>query len=179
MTEREEDRVFEEYQKAREPILDPKRLTELEMRLIELLTQHGYAVCWEILHQRRLDVVNAGLMRIMTSLPKFRGDAKFSTYAHRIFINECKRVAVKEGLRQKREVPLEDISEPTAPDALGDKELFEKVKHLLSDEDWDFAYQKLNGFDDEIGENFGLSRTGVRVRWHRIRKKLRGLLRST
>ena len=180
MTERETDRAFGEWKKAGEPPENPDTVAAAQNDLLAVLTQHGYAVCWEVLGQRRLDVVNAALVRIMKSIGSFRGDAKFSTYAHRIFINECKRVAVKEGLQHKREVPLEDVPEPTAPDAQGEGEIDKVAIRGLSPNDYAFYVMKVNGHQDHlIAEAFHLSPAGVRVRWHRIRKKLQGLLHST
>lgn len=171
--DRQANSVFGEWQKATQD--DVK--AQLERKLIDLLSKHAHAVVWQQLRQHREDIVQDALIRCFQHASKFRGEALFSTWFHRIVLNCCKTVQRKEG--HNREVELEEADAVAAPDALGDRELFDSIGGLLDPDDWDFAYQKLNGFDDEIEENFNLSPAGVRVRWHRIRRKLQNMLRST
>lgn len=175
--EREEDAAYLNYSMATD-----EQVKELHQGvLLQLMTAHAHAVCVEQLGRRRMDVVNEALARALRGMAKFRGDAKFSTWFHRICINECKRVLRAEKTRACREVSLEDLDhEPQAPAAFGEMsktELFTKVAKLLDGDDYLFFYNKIQGYPDAwLSERFDLSPAGVRVRWFRIRKKLERLL---
>lgn len=167
--------VFERWRQA-----GPLERPRLEGELIHLLTEHFYAVCWQQLRTRRPDVVNEALVRVIGSLEKFRGEALFSTYVHRIILNECARAAKKQAVLAEREVSIDDLpAEPIAPDARGEVELKDVVLNLGIGEAL-FVEMKRQGVPDErIGQEFGLTPAGVRVKWHRLKKKLRTLLSTS
>lgn len=178
---REEDRVFEEYKTvtARENSSE-QEIAHLQYKLIGLLTIHANAVVWQMLRQNRPDVVNEALLRGFKGIRRFRGESKFSTWFQRIVINECKRTAVKEGKVARREVSLEDVEEIPAVDEPGVYISDEAILQKLPEGDKAFFICKEHGAtDQELATAFGLSLIGVRVRWHRIKKRLKKLLLST
>lgn len=72
----------------------------------------AYAVAMGVLHHREEaeEAVQDAFVRAFQGLAKFRGDAKFSTWFHRIVVNEALRKA------QKKKAPIADIPDEQLPD---------------------------------------------------------------
>lgn len=172
----EANKVFGAYRSERD--VEKKRV--LELQLLNLLEHHAHAVCWETLHQRRPDIVNEALFRAFQAMESFRGESLFSTWFHRIVINCCNTYATREAKEAERVMGIEDMAhEPISPDARASESLA-YVLQVIRNEEREFYVKKMNGAtDEELAEYYGLSPAGVRVRWHRIRKKLRELLSHT
>lgn len=130
------------------------------------------------------DVAQEAFVRAWRAMPRFRAEAKFSTWMHRITVN----TAFTQRSRQKRRraESLDDFIEPAADgltperagaavasrpaieDALGELSLPVRSVVVLKDVyDWSHA---------EIADHLGISVTAAKVRLHRGRKQLRALL---
>lgn len=131
------------------------------------------------------DVAQEAFVRAWRAMPRFRAEAKFSTWMHRITVN----TAFTQRTRQKRRRtesldadfldPVADglsperagaaiAARPAIEDALGSLSTSIRPVVLLKDVyDWSHA---------EIAEHLGISVTAAKVRLHRGRKQLRSLL---
>lgn len=156
----------------------------------ELVRLHQHEVFTLALHlvgDRELaaDVAQETLVRAWKALPKFRGDAKFSTWLHRITVNTAH--TARRRWWRLRSSPLDDKVESIAATGDGPEDGGVGVdlrRRLLAalDElarpmrtvvvlkdiyDWSHA---------EIAEHLGITVTAAKVRLHRGRKRLRVLL---
>jgi RNA polymerase sigma factor (sigma-70 family) len=167
---RDENVVFAEYQKAAGA--DKERLAA---ELAKMLIRHAIKVCWLELKEYRPDIANSAAFRAIEKAESFKGASKFSTWFHRIVLNQCKSQLRKR--LQLAEVSLDAIEhtgeEPAfAPhhdahlDYMGMMEgLTQREQQLLQ---W-----KLEGRgEDFLAEQMRLKRTGVRHAWWRLRRKL-------
>ena len=84
---------------------------------------------WGMLGERREDtddVVQEIFLKAYLALPKFRGDARFSTWVYRIAINHC-RDYLKRGGPLPVELKEEQIADEPAPE---DKEWQDKLREM-------------------------------------------------
>ncbi len=132
------------------------------------------------------DVSQEALVRAWRALPKFRGDAKFSTWLHRITVNTA--WSTQRRWRRHRIEPIEGLVEAlpaegtTAPEDAGIgadlrqrllaalDQLSAPVRSVVVLKDvFDWSHS-------EIAEHLGITVTAAKVRLHRGRKRLRSLL---
>lgn len=132
------------------------------------------------------DVVQEAYLRAWSALPRFRGDAQFSTWMYRITANAAYS-ATKRSRRQRTE-SLDTIPDPTElridarPEEAAESaallarlegaldELPPKLRVLV-------VLKDVYGLShEEIAEELGISVAAAKVRLHRGRKKLRDLL---
>lgn len=123
-------------------------------------------------HDEVDDVAQEVFVQVWRKLSSYRGDAPFEHWLTRVCCNLC-----YQELRRRRPatVDLDDIEPPAAPErdptaALEASRLLARLDPrdrflllLLEGEGWSTA---------EIAERLGWSRTNVKVRAHRARKKL-------
>ena len=153
----------------------------------ELVRKHQhevYTLAVRLLRDRELaaDVTQDAFVRAWRAMPKFRGDAKFSTWMHRITVNTA--WTHREKIRRVRLDPLESLAfdpesneidperggesaaaGPAIEDALGHLSPTMRTVVVLKDiYDWSHA---------EIAEHLDISVTAAKVRLHRGRKELR------
>jgi RNA polymerase sigma-70 factor (ECF subfamily) len=125
------------------PITDPQLLAlacEGDARALRTLydrfSPRVYAVVRRIAGDDELaqDYAQEAWIRAIRALPTFRGDARFSTWLHRIAVNAALQALRRSTTRRKREAPLEDgpvaLEVPVAP-ALGDTFLQSKLERAL------------------------------------------------
>lgn len=122
-------------------------------------------------------------IQLWKAYPKFRGDAKFSTWMYRVGLN----TAISLYRRSKKRIDGHDI---------------EKVSHQIKHEEYDNSEEKqlkeiygaikeLNDIEKaiifmflenkpykEISESLGISEVNVRVKMNRIKNKLRNKINS-
>jgi RNA polymerase sigma-70 factor, ECF subfamily len=124
------------------------------------------------------DVVQEALVRAWTGLPRFRGDARFSTWLHRILLN----AVYDHRARARPTVPIEETREPADPrDLIAQHELSDELQRALAALNEDFRIPVLladvAGLSyAEIGESLGLAGGTVRSRIFRGRAELARLL---
>ena len=155
--------------------------------LVRLHQDEVFTLATRLVGDRELaaDVSQEALIRAWRALPEFRGEAKFSTWLHRIVVN----AAWTQRRRQKRHVtsPITEIyQEPVATDAgpmdlatvsamrprllEALRELSPSVRAVVVLKDiYDWPH-------NAIAEHLGITTTAAKVRLHRGRKRLHDLL---
>lgn len=159
---------------------------QLEHSFVELLEKHQnivHKVCR--LYTNNKDAHNDLFQEITIQLwkayPKFRGDAKFSTWMYRVGLN----TAITLYRKSKRSIKTQE---------------FESVSFKIKSEDYDDteeqqlkllyqAVQQLNDIEKalvflyledknykEISETLGISEVNARVKMNRVKKKLKTIL---
>ena len=145
---------------------------------------------WGMLGERREDtddIVQEIFIKAYIALPRFRGDARFSTWVYRIAVNHC-RDYLKRGGPLPLELHEEQIADAPPPeDREGQDRLREKQEKRASDELQTLLAQlpekhrrilvmrELEGMSyDEIGEVLEIRPGTVRSRLNRARA---GILR--
>jgi RNA polymerase sigma-70 factor, ECF subfamily len=157
--------------------------------LVRIHQHEVYTLAVRLVRDRDLasDVTQEALVRAWRAMPKFRGDAKFSTWLHRITVNTAwthrtRRNRVRlDPLDSLASEPPSDAIDPiragesasVAPSiesALGDLSSSVRAVVVLKDiYDWSHA---------EIADHLDISVTAAKVRLHRGRKELRHALRG-
>ncbi|MGM0636488.1 MAG: RNA polymerase sigma factor [Bacteroidota bacterium] len=160
----------------------------LEEKFVELLEENQnivHKICRiytddEAAHQ---DLFQEITIQLWKAFPKFRGDAKFSTWMYRVALN----TAITLYRKQKRKIKTQD---------------WEKVSFKIEAEDYDDTQEKnlklmyqaikeLNDIDKalvflyledrnytEIATTLGISEVNARVKMNRVKKKLKNILNS-
>jgi len=155
--------------------------------LVRLHQDEVFTLATRLVGDRELaaDVSQEALIRAWRAMPKFRGDAKFSTWLHRIVVN----AAWTQRRRQRRHTtsPISEVyQEPVALEA-GPMDLatvsamrprlLEALRQLsppvrvvvVLKDVYDWPHR-------EIAEHLGITITAAKVRLHRGRKHLHELL---
>lgn len=157
--------------------------------LVRIHQHEVYTLAVRLVHDRDLaaDVTQDAFVRAWRAMPKFRGDAKFSTWLHRITVNTAWTHRTRRN--RVRLDPLESLSGepesrsldpiragesailgPTIADALASLSSSVRVVVVLKDiYDWSHA---------EIADHLDITVTAAKVRLHRGRKELRESLRG-
>ncbi|MEA2002174.1 MAG: sigma-70 family RNA polymerase sigma factor [Actinomycetota bacterium] len=128
------------------------------------------------------DVSQEAFVRAWRALPKFRGDAKFSTWIHRITVN----AAWTQRNKQRKhwadpideaftEPATESISPERAAESAAIQERLQEALHGLSDLVRSVVVLKdIYGWSHgEVAEHLDISVAAAKVRLHRGRKQLR------
>ncbi len=120
-------------------------------------------------------------IQLWKAYPKFRGDAKFSTWMYRVALN----TAITMYRKSKRRVATQDFEgvsfkisaeeyDSTTEDQL--KLMYSSVKNLNDiDKALVFLYLEDKNYR-EISETLGISEVNARVKMNRIKEKLRTIL---
>ena len=172
-------------------LVDQARLGDRDAfgELVRLHQHEVYTLAVRLVRDRDLasDVTQDAFVRAWRAMPKFRGDAKFSTWLHRITVNTA--WTHREKRNKVRLDPIESL--PADPESLaldpvragesasvgpsieealrGLSTSVRSVVVLKDVYDWSHA---------EIAEHLDISVTAAKVRLHRGRKELRTKLRS-
>ena len=133
------------------------------------------------------DVVQETYLRAWKGMPRFRGDAQFTTWLYRITANTAytslrrRRRQRAESLDSMLDEPIEMRIEAQPEDAAEQSAMLDRLAHAL-----EALAPKLRilvvlkdvyGLShEEIAEELGISVTAAKVRLHRGRKRLRDLL---
>lgn len=159
---------------------------ELEHNFVELLEKHQnivHKVCR--LYTNNQDAHNDLFQEITIQLwkayPKFRGDAKFSTWMYRVGLN----TAITLYRKNKRRINTQEFAEVqfkiTAEDYDDTEEqqlklLYSAVKQLNDiDKALVFLYLEDKNYK-EISETLGISEVNARVKMNRVKTKLKTIL---
>jgi RNA polymerase sigma-70 factor (ECF subfamily) len=156
----------------------------------ELVAQHQHEVftlAVRLVRDRDLaaDVSQDAFIRAWRAMPKFRGDAKFSTWMHRITVNTA--WTHRERQKRVRLDPLESMTaEPHATSldpvrageaASASPKIEEALMRLTGSIRAVVVLKDVYGWShSEIADHLGISVTAAKVRLHRGRKELRNLL---
>lgn len=159
---------------------------ELEHSFVELLETHQniiHKVCR--LYTNNQDAHNDLFQEITIQLwkayPKFRGDAKFSTWMYRVGLN----TAITLYRKSKRSIDtqaFEGVAFKLTAEAYDDTEeqqlkILYKAVHQLNDIEKALVFLYLEDKDySEISETMGISEVNARVKMNRIKTKLKTIL---
>jgi RNA polymerase sigma factor (sigma-70 family) len=161
---------------------------ETEKQFEKLITEHElllYKVCriYAYTDADRQDLFQEIIIQLWKAYPKFKGNAKFSTWLYRVAIN----TAIT-GLRKKKDFIT--LYEPSAlPECLSDDntghEKEERLQQLYK------AIEQLNAIEkaivmlymedrsyEEMEDILGISGGTLRVKMNRIKEKLRQLAKN-
>lgn len=144
-------------------------------QLVERHEQRLYTLAARVLGSREdaADAVQEALIRAWVSLPKFRGDARFSTWLYRIVVNAAHDVRAK-----RRERPVEEPPDPVDPrDRFAEQELSNELQRALDGLDENYRvpvvlYDVLGCSYAEIAEMTGVAEGTVKSRIFRGRSEL-------
>ena len=160
--------------------------------LVALFSRKVYNLCLSLLHNQEdaEDATQEVFASVFSSINKFKGDSKLSTWIYRISVNKCKEIIRKKS-RKKRFgflVPLENI-ETNSPNhtqanfihpgiELENQEraaiLFGAINSLPENQKIAFSMHKLEGIPyDEIAAIMGLSLPSVESLIFRAKQNLR------
>jgi RNA polymerase sigma-70 factor (ECF subfamily) len=144
-------------------------------QLVERHEQRLYTLAARVLGSRdeAADAVQDALVRAWLALPKFRGDARFSTWLYRITVN-----AAHDARSKRRERPVEEPPDPVDPrDRFAEQELSGELQRALDalDESYRVAvvlYDVLGCSYAEIAELTEVPEGTVKSRIFRGRSEL-------
>lgn len=157
--------------------------------LVRLHQHEVFTLALRLVGDRELaaDVAQESLVRAWRALPKFRGDAKFSTWLHRITVNTA--WSAQRRWRRHRIEPIDGTAASLAANGLGPEEagigvdlrsrlvaalnqLSPPVRTVVVLKDvYDWSHS-------EIAQHLAISVPAAKVRLHRGRQRLRALLES-
>lgn len=123
------------------------------------------------------DIAQEALVRAWRALPRFRGDAGFSTWLYRIVTN----VALS-SVSRRREQPTDDVLEPPGPDldpatAAQDREKLaaagRALRALTAEQRACWVLREVEGLSyDELAEILDISLPAVKSRLFRARSEI-------
>ena len=132
-------------------------------------------------HDDALDVVQDAYLRAYRGLIDFRGEARFSTWMHRITVN-CANTLLARRSRYRYDQIQQDVADPNVdyhPERrLDDTEISAEVQDALDvlPANLRVVVVLSDVFDlrhAEVAKQLGISATAVKVRAHRGRKRMR------
>lgn len=144
-------------------------------KLVEAHEQRMYTLAARVLGSREdaADAVQEALVRAWLALPRFRGEARFSTWLYRIVVNSAHDVRAK-----RRDRTAEEPPDPVDPrDRFAEQELSSELQRALDalDETYRVAvvlYDVLGCSYAEIAEMTGVPEGTVKSRIFRGRGEL-------
>ena len=142
------------------------------------------SIAWKMLGSAELvdDVLQDAYLKAHRSIDRFRGDAQFQTWLHRIVVNAC--VDQLRRLAAQREVSIDDHPELAVP--AGDEWITdsERVRHALlalpADQRVAVLLVDCEGYSyDEAAAVLGITHGAVGSRLFRARTRLQAMGEST
>ncbi len=125
------------------------------------------------------DYAQEAWIRAIRALPSFRGDARFSTWLHRIAVNAALQALRKADTRRRREGPIPE-QVPVAPvtgDALLQRRLEGALDKLPEGMRRVLILHDVEGYThDEIGEVLGVAPGTSKSQLFKARAKMREML---
>ncbi len=128
----------------------------------------GYTNDYEIAR----DMTQETFIKVWEQLPKFRNEAKISTWVYRIATNNCLRQIEKENRFRKSEIPkdLQEVKQENIEPQI--QFLYKCISELPETDRIIISLELENMKQAEIAGIVGLSEANIRVRIHRIKEKL-------
>ncbi len=125
------------------------------------------------------DYAQEAWIRAFRALPTFRGEARFSTWLHRIAVNAALQMDRKQKTRREREAPLPEVV-PVAPqvrDVLLQRRLEEALDQLPPRMRQVIVLHDVEGrTHEEIAEALGVAPGTSKSQLFKARAKMRGML---
>lgn len=146
---------------------DAQEILEIELR--KLLVAHARAAVFMTLRRADPDLVTEAVNRVMLNLGNFKGDAKFTTWAHRIIMNLMYDQRRQERFRREvsMDVPGFDLpGEPTTDMT----NVILTVRQVLSDAQYKiFEEVVLLGYSHaEAAERLSMTKPTLTRKWETI-----------
>ena len=159
---------------------------ELEHSFVELLEKHQnivHKVCRLYTNNRDAhnDLFQEITIQLWKAYPKFRGEAKFSTWMYRVGLNTAITIYRKNKRRIKTQ-EFDAFQFKISSEVFDDTEeqqlkLMYKAVHQLNDIEKALIFLYLEDKNySEISETMGISEVNARVKMNRIKTKLRIIL---
>lgn len=160
--------------------------TTLEHNFVELLEKHQnmvHKVCrlYTDNYDAHNDLFQEITIQLWKAYPKFRGDAKFSTWMYRVGLN----TAITLYRKSKRSIQtqnFESVAFKIKADVYDDTEeeqlkLLYKAIHKLNDIEKALVFLYMEDKDySEISKTLGISEVNARVKMSRTKTKLKNIL---
>jgi len=127
------------------------------------------------------DYAQEAWIRAIRALPTFRGEARFSTWLHRIAVNSALQAVRKEKTRRKREVALPDVIPvpPRIGDTLMQRKLEEALAELPDGMRKVLILHDVEGYThEEIGAALGVTSGTSKSQLFKARAKMRRMLKG-
>jgi RNA polymerase sigma-70 factor (ECF subfamily) len=127
------------------------------------------------------DYAQEAWIRAIRALPTFRGDARFSTWLHRIAVNSALQALRKAETRRKREAPMPETVAvaPRMGDSLLSQRLESAMDRLPEGMRSVLILHDVEGYThEEIGELLGVTSGTSKSQLFKARAKMREMLRS-
>jgi len=125
------------------------------------------------------DYAQEAWIRAIRALPSFRGDARFSTWLHRIAVNSALQALRKSDARRKREgpFPAEVPVGPRGGDTLLQRRLERALDDLPAGMRQVLTLHDVEGYThEEIGDALGISAGTSKSQLFKARAKMRDML---
>lgn len=126
------------------------------------------------------DYAQEAWIRAIRALPTFRGDARFSTWLHRIAVNAALQALRRSETRERREAPMPDaVPAPSLrSDALLQQRLERALDRLPAGMRTILILHDVEGYThEEIGESLGIASGTSKSQLFKARARMRDLLR--
>lgn len=158
--------------------MDPEQARFLALVHEHRRIVHRIAGLYTVHSDDRKDLEQEILLQAWQGWPRFRGEAKFSTWLYRIALNTAltwnRRPAI---VRTTTQGELPDIGSDAPIRADDERERLHTAMRLLPSADRALLMLHLDGFDHaEAGAVLGLTANHVAVKLHRIKTRLTELL---
>ena len=156
--------------------------------LVRVHQHEVYTLALRLVADRELaaDIAQEALIRAWRALPRFRGDAAFSTWLHRITVNTA--WTLRRRTRRHQAAPLEAVESRAALLGAEQPEVAGEVRHLRAQLTNALAQlpsghravvvlKDVYGWSHaEVAEALGISVAAAKVRLHRAHRRLQQLL---
>ena len=155
--------------------------------LVRMYQDEVYTLALRLTADREMaaDVAQEAFVRAWRALPKFRGDAKFSTWLHRIVVNAAWTQRRKESRHRADPIDesfTEPVSEALSPERAAESvamqgRLRQALQGLPRSTRAVVVLKDIYGWSHgEVSEHLGITVAAAKVRLHRGRKQLRARL---
>lgn len=127
------------------------------------------------------DYAQEAWIRAIRALPSFRGDARFSTWLHRIAVNAALQAVRRSNTREKRRVPMPKTLpvDPNHGDVLLVERLEDALDRLPDGMRQVMILHDVEGYThEEIGEMLGVATGTSKSQLFKARAKMRDMLRT-
>lgn len=127
------------------------------------------------------DYAQEAWIRAIRALPTFRGDARFSTWLHRIAVNSALQALRRADTRESREAPMPETLAvaPDVGDALLGRRLENALDQIPGRMRTVLILHDVEGYThDEIGELMGVAPGTSKSQLFKARAKMRDLLQT-
>lgn len=128
------------------------------------------------------DVTQEALLRAWRAMPRFRGEAAFGTWLHRITVNTSWTMRKRAARHEAQELDDNVVDPSVGPERAGEMVevragLRAAIARLSPGQRSVLVLRDVYGWTHgEIARELGITQTTAKVRLHRARKRLRGIL---